>query len=958
MGVSVMASSFCKLVIYDKMHRDASESLQPVDWIGKLLSLACFAFGLVTFGRGFLLTRSELPYIASARNGISHEAVYRRVLFILVDGLAFEFIQPISNRYSSSIRGSLPFTSGLIRSSKAQLVHFIADPPTTTLQRLKGLMTGSMPTFVDAGSNFGSPELREDNLILQWRLAHKRILFVGDDTWLQLFPHRTLVDNLHDDDLLLILGDHGMTVSGDHGGDSVAELDAALVLYSRRGLPDRIYYMDQISQIDLVPTLATLSEVSIPFSNLGVCVESFFPTPDHFRDCLTRNFVQMMNYTLTYHHEIGFSSIEPSKLAVVESLANSHDLLTIANTLNNTEILSHLLWLQNLFRRHWTRFDMELMFLGALLLLSATTCLVNHHRSSINMGFLVAQVILTISASFTLPWTVRFLLLPSVSTLITTVLLFRSVLVLVYVDGRAASSLSLLGFLALAYTSNSFVVHEIYVIAFLIQTLLLFDIIRARFLHSTSYIPSALFPLGLASVVIRLCLHTEVCREESFKTSYCQPITDIWMAKPVSKLTPAEARQVAPWRLLVAFTALWAAIYTRKRRLRKLIDFTSWTTAARLIEALLSVCAVCLCSCWILDVMVTVWSSNARPGHASGMLFQSFRVNLSRLLLLSISLSMALLLKSPIHISSSANAESLCPRVEHHAPISHTKAGNDGTGSSWTVTSLISTPVVLDFNQRDPLYSVYCPWLGTTLVALPVLALMVFLNEIHLLSLLGVLLLILARSKTITMSASSDLDTSIRHRLRLASSWTTAVYCCLIDSLSFYATGHQPTVASIPWTAAFAAHSGAHSTNWVPAIMVLAHVYAGPILTATALPFLIVSVLPDAALHARTFDTKRDSGSDFIASDSIQHGLTSTLDLLSWRLVTCKAILTLGSVSSTAILRRHLMVWKIFFPRLMFSSFSLLVSVCVLLVVRLVVINSLRSVEHRHRRTVLPSFPN
>ena len=31
------------------------------------------------------------------------------------------------------------------------LFRFIADPPTTTMQRLKGLTTGSLPTFVDAG---------------------------------------------------------------------------------------------------------------------------------------------------------------------------------------------------------------------------------------------------------------------------------------------------------------------------------------------------------------------------------------------------------------------------------------------------------------------------------------------------------------------------------------------------------------------------------------------------------------------------------------------------------------------------------------------------------------------------------------------------------------------------------------------------------------------------------------
>ena len=34
------------------------------------------------------------------------------------------------------------------------------------------------------------------------------------------------------DTILLVFGDHGMTRTGDHGGDSEDELDAALFVYS------------------------------------------------------------------------------------------------------------------------------------------------------------------------------------------------------------------------------------------------------------------------------------------------------------------------------------------------------------------------------------------------------------------------------------------------------------------------------------------------------------------------------------------------------------------------------------------------------------------------------------------------------------------------------------------------------------------------------------------------------
>ncbi len=76
------------------------------------------------------------------------------------------------------------------------------------MQRLKGLTTGGMPTFIDAGDNFNpSARIFEDNwveqLINQGQLLYKvseivnltqfsklgnRVVFMGDDTWTALYP--------------------------------------------------------------------------------------------------------------------------------------------------------------------------------------------------------------------------------------------------------------------------------------------------------------------------------------------------------------------------------------------------------------------------------------------------------------------------------------------------------------------------------------------------------------------------------------------------------------------------------------------------------------------------------------------------------------------------------------------------------------------------------------------------
>jgi phosphatidylinositol glycan class O len=64
----------------------------------------------------------------------------------------------------------------------------IQKPPTTTMQRIKALMSGTLPTFIDASSNFNSYVIEDDNLIQQLANNNKSVVFTGDDTWISLFP--------------------------------------------------------------------------------------------------------------------------------------------------------------------------------------------------------------------------------------------------------------------------------------------------------------------------------------------------------------------------------------------------------------------------------------------------------------------------------------------------------------------------------------------------------------------------------------------------------------------------------------------------------------------------------------------------------------------------------------------------------------------------------------------------
>lgn len=176
--------------------------------------LCIHAVGIAYFTSGFLLTRLVLdeksqcavpPLNANASSsavgilpdwsgkgtvdgGCWHPKTFDRAVVILIDALRYDFTVPVKD--DAPFHNAFPFMydTAVHSPNHAFLRPFIADPPTATLQRLKGLTTGNLPTFVDLGSNFAGTAIEEDNILMQLRNAGKRIVHLGDDTWDSLFP--------------------------------------------------------------------------------------------------------------------------------------------------------------------------------------------------------------------------------------------------------------------------------------------------------------------------------------------------------------------------------------------------------------------------------------------------------------------------------------------------------------------------------------------------------------------------------------------------------------------------------------------------------------------------------------------------------------------------------------------------------------------------------------------------
>lgn len=159
----------------------------------------CFHIvGLLLFCKGYLLTRIVIPTHASCpvqqnttQTCSGYPRQFRRVLWIIIDALRYDFavydetLDPVP-----LYRNKLPYIRDLLRDepNNARLYRFYADAPTTTLQRLKALSTGSLPTFIDFSLNFKGHEVSEDSLPHQMAANNKTVTFLGDDTWIGLYP--------------------------------------------------------------------------------------------------------------------------------------------------------------------------------------------------------------------------------------------------------------------------------------------------------------------------------------------------------------------------------------------------------------------------------------------------------------------------------------------------------------------------------------------------------------------------------------------------------------------------------------------------------------------------------------------------------------------------------------------------------------------------------------------------
>ncbi|KAI1905176.1 hypothetical protein AGOR_G00013440 [Albula goreensis] len=1039
-----------------------------------------FYVGIFLFVGGFLLVRLEVSRSSSCGDLLTlgdkggpdfcqGEPRFQRAVILIIDALKIDFARfDAQNTAPKPFENKLPVLEEVMSSqpTHSRLFSFRADPPTTTMQRIKGFTTGSLPTFIDVGNNFASSAILEDNLVHQLGQAGKRVVFMGDDTWESLFPkkfHRSLpfpsfnvkdlhtvddgilqnlyptmegsdwdvliahflgvdhcghrfgpdhpamadklsqmdgvirsvIGRLENDTLLVVMGDHGMTDTGDHGGESLKETDAALFLYSPAEIfppPGAEVEPEVVPQTDLVPTLALLLGIPIPYSSIGQVLLPLFPRDTQTAgalDYLTQaealwiNSKQVNRFLETYSQMA--KDIPPESLSLLRA-----DFSRLSSEYHKAAqkglppppalvaaLQGYLTAVRDTCRASWARFHPLKMVAGMVVL--ATACVLclavselpavlvegGSLRVPLAVGAGLAGVVAALQllnggytdvswclGAFALSSQLLFLwklwctrgsggkgkagrrsLLPQLTVPLLVLLL------------RCASLLS-----------DSYVVAEGRVATFLLCSLgiyvpfcLNWDGLLLPVNHDPSKPPGVhpsptlspstvrresltlLVCLGVLVGSLYLSLSFHGCREEQ---GACSPSAFL---APLSRVQDSRLRNLH-YILSVASLAAWT--YTLRRWLRHYGNLNCAGPAVFTARWLLPVASVCLALHWAVS------STPEESFRSLSELIGLALVALPRAAYSLLGLGVALIWLDPLTVFLKPRqphqsrgsvlppryraSTGISPQAELHHLIPQLyqrmrrsledgeqagAAEEDGRPAveAYGLGTVYSAPLVLQWGLLG---------LGLLMLHSEGMA-------------LSFLLLLLEAAALLHLHSSSTSLALLQgaHTGGFSVPWTPVLLWALAATQFFHATGHLPTFPSIQWGAAFVGFPKGHTGTLLPASLVTLNTFSAHILFAVGCPLLLFWPLVcevrggrrGRGLVAGEGEEGEDAVMEMRLREKPQQFSCALLQLAS-RYLFIHGAQVLASVFAAAILRRHLMVWKVFAPKLMFEASGFVVT--------------------------------
>jgi phosphatidylinositol glycan class O len=973
--------------------------------------------GLSLFTRGFLLTRLALDSISTCPSDsatlcdLKLPPTHRKAIILIIDALRFDFVSPnpptpLSPYHHHII--TLPSELSSLHTLNSFLFHSYADPPTATLQRIKGITTGSLPTFVDLGSSFSGTAISEDSLLLQLRREGKRVGFMGDDTWTSVFPKsfevnmsfpydsfnvedlhsvdegvirhlfpllqkehqaswdvlighflgvdhvghrvgpnhptmklkqqqmdtvlRRVVQEMDDDTLLVLLGDHGMDSKGDHGGDGDLETSAAMWIYTKgpalstpEGLSSQLGVTPHytfpgspvshrtIQQIDLVPTLSLLLGLPIPFNNLGTLIPELFIRRDdanHLANALRINARQIWNYLEAYRTSPAGGELD----AVWSTLDTSWKATLADGTSESTDQV-----IQRLFsftrmalaecRALWAQFNVVLMTAGLVILaLSLPTLWVVYsamqtqkHWSAVGqaviiygwggvlVGFLPGILcsllfklpISPLDASIASSAFTSEIAILSIGFVEATRSISRSMDSTPIVFVRSHLPTIVLFLHSIGFTSNSFTMWEDRLVLYLSLTLLAPIFLEAFSAPTPRLRNRLLFFTIVLMVSLRAMSISTICREEQ---------------QPFCRVTfyASSTRQMPPVLMLLS-TLPVALLLPYIVRSFLAMSRSDRGAAPLFLNVLWRIILVGGSAYWLLE-----WFEITYGGEADSATAEVGRqalwvpaVLLSRTMVARVTMTIALVGGYAVWWYSP-----LCIEVQ---PQESAPGTSESSSNEPTKTNRL---VIIGFaNTYGSSYLIFVlVFFGILFIATQVTGQIVL--GLTLVSILSYSEIVDSQRdvKALISNRSAAKHPELNVISPQSPQFAEPATLALISLITFFATGHQSVLSSIQWKTAFIGFPTL--TYPFSPILVALNTFGPLVLLTISLPlFALWNVSPTM------------NGTVNVLQDSMKLAVGS---MIYW------TALALGTAGSAAILRRHLMVWKVFAPRFMLGGVSLI----------------------------------
>ena len=799
---------------------------------------------------------------------------------------------------------------------------------------------------------------------------------------------KKLSQTIDDDTMLLVMGDHGMTASGDHGGASDDETEALLFAYSKqKKFVPTIYdnNVNFIQQIDLAPTLATILGVPVPFSNLGtLCLQLLPDVPFNglqrqqlLLAHLWHNAKQIQTYFAQYSEEHGniFSFDDLNNLETefeifehrVKSIYGEDAFLNFSNDLRN--YLDNLL---ELCRNIWIKFNPQLMTQGLLItflgIYVAFILIYNVPLKEFPKVFTSKLVTFSIASTFVsavlgyfLQEPLQFddavlsaLFLSSLcNVLIYGFIIIQNWAMLAEQMGSMKKIVNIIPRIAFAFStlvffSNSFVVYEQNILSYLLAGQIVYALYELRKTIGSldfkgrikfgAIMRSTLTKVLLAAVGVLVLLRVSKnyfkCREEQ---------GDCWRVlinSETSKRQTINKMDLLPVTVLAIYVAL-TRIYLRASG--NLTGFSPHVLVTKFGPTL----AIIAAGGHLVMSQNELTKSIVPQLHLDMLAWMVYGVFILHVLIILVSPLLVHIIQPSSDQLQVSNYGNVIPELYRHVKNIFNQGSRSASGQIPIIYGLATV------------YSSIFVSFGSTIGILLALLLGVKVST----GLVIIIIIgfgILFMYSVLRYESTGDVKECLQPQFSLVVTWF------LLVNFGFYATSHQPTISQIDWNAAFVGRSSNNDhSNIISAVLVLISTFSSNFLLLLTyplivlFPFMLYAIYPQLSMKVFMLDKKtkeektsdyrkitlneeeadddRDSSSKTVRTDfDVTRGeinlyeneklFISSVFKVGCQLMILQGVKVMASMIACTILCRHLMMWKIFAPRFIYEGIGSYIS--------------------------------